>query len=293
MTLRPRLVLLLACPTLLLACSGNGGEFLYTGRTDVEPVTLSAQASGVIDELTVNEGDAVRQGQLLGRINADRLEAQKRQQEAQAEELRVRRTAAEAQIRQAQAQLDFSRETLTKTEKLLAEGGATRQRRDELSNQVTVQQESLAALRSNYRLIEAQERGLRAGMDLTEIAIRDARIVSPVDGVVLERFHQPGELAAVGTPLLELADLSVMTVEIYLPLADLASISLGQQAAVSVDGLPQTLTGTVKWISSESEFTPKTILTRETRSTLVYGVKIRVPNPDGALKVGMPVGVKL
>jgi HlyD family secretion protein len=293
MTLRPRLVLLLACPTLLLACSGNGGEFLYTGRTDVEPVTLSAQASGVIDELTVDEGDAVRQGQLLGRINADRLEAQKRQQEAQAEELRVRRTAAEAQIRQAQAQLDFSRETLTKTEKLLAEGGATRQRRDELSNQVTVQQESLAALRSNYRLIEAQERGLRAGMDLTEIAIRDARIVSPVDGVVLERFHQPGELAAVGTPLLELADLSVMTVEIYLPLADLASISLGQQAAVSVDGLPQTLTGTVKWISSESEFTPKTILTRETRSTLVYGVKIRVPNPDGALKVGMPVGVKL
>jgi HlyD family secretion protein len=130
-------------------------------------------------------------------------------------------------------------------------------------------------------------------MDLTEIAILDARIVSPVDGVVLERFHQPGELAAVGTPLLELADLSVMTVEIYLPLADLASISLGQQAAVSVDGLPQTLTGTVKWISSESEFTPKTILTRETRSTLVYGVKIRVPNPDGALKVGMPVGVKL
>jgi len=293
MTLKPRLALLLACSVFPFACSGNGGEFAYTGRTDVEPITLSAQASGVIDELTVSEGDTVGQGQLIGRINTDRLEAQRRQQEAQAEELEVRRAAAEAQIRQAQAQLDFSRETLARTEKLLAEGGATRQRRDELSNQVTVQQESLSALRSNHRLIEAQERELRAGMDLTDIAIRDARVISPIDGVVLDRFHQPGELAAIGTPLLELADLSVMTVEIYVPLAALTTITLGQQAQLSADGLQQALDGRVSWISSESEFTPKTILTRETRSTLVYGVKIRVPNPDGVLKVGMPVSVRL
>lgn len=289
------------------SCSGNSNHFAYTGRMDVNPITISSQASGVIDSLNVAEGDPVKKGQVLGQINTDRLVAQRKQQEAQLTELDVRRSAAQAQITQAkaqiaqaQAQLHLAQETLEKTEKVLAQGGATQQRRDELSTQVQVDRANLAAgnanlaaLQSNYKLIAAQENELRAGMDITDISIRDAVITSPINGVILNKFHYAGELAAVGTPLLELADLSEMTVEIYVPLSKLGQVTIGKHATITVDGESKQLSGTVYWISSEAEFTPKTILTQETRTTLVYGVKIRVPNPNGILKIGMPVDVQL
>jgi HlyD family secretion protein len=278
---------------LAASCSGNGKPFVYSGRTDVDTVTVSSQASGIIESLEVEEGDTVARKGLLGQIATDRLEAQRRQQEAQLAGLDVRLSAAQAQIDQARVQLDFTRETLEKTEKVLAQGGATQQRRDELATQVKVYAATLASLKSNYKVIEAQKDELRAGMAITDMAIRDARIVSPIDGVVLNKFHTAGELAAVGTPLLEIADLSTMNVGIYIPLEKLGSVSLGDPAVVTASGVEGQLRGTVAWISSIAEFTPKTILTEETRTTLVYEVKIRVSNPGGVLKIGVPVDVRL
>jgi HlyD family secretion protein len=278
---------------LVVSCSGNGKTFAYTGRMDVDTITISSQASGQIDSLSVSEGDTVRKAEVLGKINTDRLEAQKKQQLARLDEFDVRRGSAQAQINQAQAQLKLAEETLRKTEKVLAQGGATRQQRDELSTKVEVDQANLAVLQSNYKLIAAQEQELRAGVDVTDIAIRDATVVSPVSGTVLDKFHFAGELATTGTPLLEVADLSQLTVEIYVPLDKLGSITIGGKAEITAEGVKKSLAGKIYWISSQAEFTPKTILTRETRTTLVYGVKIHVPNTDGALKIGMPVDVRL
>ena len=284
---------LLLSALLFVSCSANGKQFAYTGQLDVDPITISSQTTGLIESLPVREGDRVQKGETIGQINTDRLVAQRQQQVAQLAELDVKRGAAQAQITQAEAQLSLATQTLSKTEKVLAQGGATRQQRDELSTQVLVDQANLVALHSNFKLVAAQEDELRAGMDLTDIAIRDARVLSPLNGVVLNKYHFAGELATVGTPLVELADLSVMTVEIYLPLARLSSIKAGEPVSITVPGDSKPRTGTIYWISSESEFTPKTILTQETRTTLVYGVKIRVSNSDGALKIGMPVDVRL
>ena len=291
---------------LLLSCADNERQFAYTGRADVEAILLSSQSAGIIDSLPVSEGQAVRQGQVLARINTERPRAQAQGQAAQLAQLGLRRGTAEAQLEQAQAQvqqaearLELARETLARTERLLAEGGATRQRRDELATQLTVEQANLSALASNqkalessYKLIGAQEQELRAGMLLTEIGIRDAELRSPIDGTVLNLFRHEGELAAVGSPLLEVADLSTLRIEVYVPLAMLGSLRLGAEARVSGEGLPGILKGTVSWIASEAEFTPKTILTQETRTTLVYRVRVLVPNPERALKVGMPVDVR-
>ncbi len=273
------------------ACAGKAGQFAYTGRMDADTVTISAQASGVIESLSVKEGDELRKGEALGRIDTDRLVAQRQQQEAQVGELEARRGAAEAQIQQAEAQLALTRDTLGKTEKLLAEGGATQQRRDELATELQVGEKNLASLRANIAVIAAQEEGLRASIRVTDISISDAVIVSPLNGTVLDKFHYEGELAAIGTPLFEAADLSELTVEVYVPLDKLGAVALGNKAAVKADGVKEPMTGTVSWVASEAEFTPKTILTQETRTTLVYGVKIRVPNAAGVLKIGMPVDV--
>jgi HlyD family secretion protein len=286
------LAILAACLTLLASCAGPNERAVYTGRMDADTITLSAQGSGTIDSLTVREGDSVQKGRLLCSLNTDRLEAQRRQQEAQLAELAVRRSVAEFQIRQARVQLDFTRETLAKTETLLKEGGATQQRRDELSSQADAGQANLEALKSNVALIAAQAEQIHAAIALTDIQIRDAKIQSPIDGVVLNTYRLAGEFAGPGTALLQVADLSSLTVEIYVPLKDLASITIGQKCVISMDGEKKKFSGVVGWISSEAEFTPKTILTRETRTTLVYGVKIRVPNPDGFLKIGIPVDVR-
>lgn len=292
---RPGLSPLLASlfAVVLASCSGNGHQFSYTGQAEVDSIVISSQSSGLIDAVNVREGDRIHKGEVLARVNTDRLLAQQKQQEAQLAELGVRHSAARAQIVQAQARLKLAEETLRKTERLLASGGVTRQRRDELATEVEADTANLSALRANERLVTAQANELRAGMELTTLSIRDARITSPIDGVVLSKFHRAGELAGVGTPLFEIANLSVMSVEIYVPLAKLSAVKIGEKAAVSVEGVEAPMPGTVYWISSEAEFTPKTILTQETKTTLVYGVKLHVANPHGTLKIGTPVAVRL
>jgi HlyD family secretion protein len=285
--------IILATVALGLAACGKNGQFAYTGRMDVdETVTISAQAADVIESLPVKEGDTIRKGETLGRINGDRLTVQRQQEQAQLTEFGARKGAAEAQIQQAEAQLAFTRDTLDKTDKVVADGGATQQRRNELATELRAGEDNLASLQASVKAIAAQEEELRASMRASDIAIRDAHIVSPLDGVVLNKFHFQGDLATIGTPLLEAADLSVMTVKIYVPLDRLGAVVLGKEAMVTVDGVQKSIEGTVSWVASEAEFTPKTILTEETRTTLVYGVKVRVSNPDGILKIGMPVEVR-
>jgi HlyD family secretion protein len=287
-------ILIIPAIFLLAACSGNNNASrIYNGRVDTDIVRLSAQVNGIIDTLMVEEGEAVQKGQVLAVINSDRIRAQLRQQEAQLDELNVNLNTLNAQIRQVESQFKFTRDTFEKTKVMVSEGAATEQKRDELSTQVDVLQAQSDALRSNFQIIASKKAQLAAGMDLTRIALRDSRILSPLNGVVINKLLNENELAAAGRVVLELADLSVMEVIMYAPHEDLNRVKIGSEAKIRIDGMTETMTGKVKWISSESEFTPKTILTEETRTTLVYAVKLTVPNPNGILKIGMPVDVEI
>jgi HlyD family secretion protein len=277
----------------LLACSGGDVASTYIGQLEAETVVVSAKSAGELLHISGREGEEVKKGQSLGQIDTESLEIQRQQQVARIEELEHRKQTALLQIDQAQVQLNYSKDTLEKTEKLLSQGGATEQSRDELATTVKVGQANLEILRSNYQLILAQQEELQAGLELSDLAIRNASVLSPMDGTILNRFHREGELVSTGTPLFELADLTVMDLYIYLPLSKLPNVKIGQDVQVIVTGVNDSYTGTVVWIASEAEFTPKTILTRETRDTLVYEVKIRVHNPLGELKIGMPVDVIL
>ncbi|WP_020610867.1 HlyD family secretion protein [Sediminispirochaeta bajacaliforniensis] len=287
-------ILAVLLPLMLIAGCGNGNEEQsFSGQTDSDTIVLSSQSAGIITSVLVDEGTSVEKGDLLAEIDTERLELQRQQQAAQLDGIEARIQAALSQIDQAKKELSLSEETLAKTEKLLPQGGATQQRRDELATQVGVGRSKIRGLEANYDLLQAQKKELLAGMKLTDIAIRDSSISAPIDGVVLNRFHEAGELAATGTPLFELADLSSLTVKIYVPLAQLPALRIGSEVSIMVTGSEERLTGKVEQIADESEFTPKTILTKETRETLVYEVKISVPNPGGLLKIGMPVDVYL
>ncbi len=284
--------LLWGAAVLLLSCSGNGEGDVYMGRLEAEKTVISARIAGELKELNVREGDLVTKGQILGRVDTESLEIQRIQQDARIKELKKQQQIALYRIDQAQVQQKLTRDTLAKTQNLLASGGATEQKRDELDVQVRVGETNLQILQTQYELLLVQELELRAGQDLLTLSIRKASLEAPAEGTVLNRYHQPGELVALGTPLLETADLTALDLFIYLPLRVLPRVKIGQTVSVSVTGEEAPREGTLVWIASEGEFTPKTILTDETKDTLVYEVKIRVENGGGELKIGMPADVQ-
>jgi HlyD family secretion protein len=183
----------------------------------------------------------------------------------------VNKDRLQAQYEQVVADLRFAQATLRKYQQLITEGAISQQQYDELAARVDV---------------------LRAQAKNIKIQLKDAAIVSPLTGTILTVYAREGEYVQPGSPILDLADLSVMEVRVYVPLSKLPAVKIGQLASVYVDGLNKILSGKVSWIASEAEFTPKTILTPETRTTLVYAVKVRIPNQAGILKIGMPVDVR-
>ena len=178
---------------------------------------------------------------------------------------------AQTQYAQVLADLHFAQATLRKYAKFLRAGVIPQQQYDELAARVEV----LSAQATNIK-----------------IQLRDAGIVAPQNGTILTVYARQGEYVQPGSPILDLADLSIMTVRVYVPLHKLAMIKINQEVHVYVDGVVKPLYGKVAWVSAEAEFTPKTILTPETRTTLVYAVKVRIANPQGLLKIGMPVDVR-
>jgi len=139
------------------------------------------------------------------------------------------------------------------------------------------------------KIKDAELRQARAALELARLRLSYATLISPVGGLVLARSANPGELAAVGTTIITLGDLDHVWFEGYLPERDLGKVSYGQKAAISIDGAPgKEYSGVISFISPKAEFTPKTVETYRERVTMVYRVRIKVPNPQRGLKVGMP-----
>ncbi len=286
--------ILLAGLWLVNGCnSQKNTPFAYNGQLDATVVRLAAKTTGTIDSITVDEGQAVKKGQLLVKIDARKTALQLKGQLAQLDEIKTELAALRAKVQQVQSQWEFTNRTFKKTEAMYAQGAATEQQRDELATKVRILRAQLKELRSNRQKIESKARQLQAAIEVNRLRLKDCEIRSPLDGTVLNRFAEVGEWAMPGKELLEVADLRHLEATIYVPLPQLNRIKLGHSAHVHVDGLEQSFPARVKWISSEAEFTPKTILTKETRTTLVYAVKLDVDNPDGLLKIGMPVEVTL
>jgi RND family efflux transporter MFP subunit len=129
----------------------------------------------------------------------------------------------------------------------------------------------------------------RAALDTAQIQFDNAVIKAPISGVILVKAIEPGELATIGTPIVTMADLSVVKLTVYLAEQNVGKVSLGEAVDVTVDSYPnQKFIGKITYISDQAEFTPKSIQTKEERTTQVFGIKIEIRNPDMKLKPGMP-----
>jgi len=183
-------------------------------------------------------------------------------------------------------------------QRLLAANAANQKQLDDIDSQIDVLQRQLSAqkstLQKNSENISAQSSTLEIQIAQLDDQLEKTRIVSPITGTVLNRYAEAGELATMGTPLFKIADTRIMYLRAYVTNDQLVQIRLNDDVTVRIDdgeGSMKVYTGTISWISDKSEFTPKTIQTKNERANLVYAIKIAVKN-DGFLKIGMYGEVK-
>jgi len=283
-------IILLTAWILVFGCGKTRHSDLWgSGILEATEVVVSSQSNGPILEIRCDEGDFVRKGDVIALIDTSDLVLQRAGLMAQREEIDAKAKGIRLTAARAQQELDLARLTADRTEALFDQGSATQQVRDEAATKKAAAELSLEEIRNGMNELEARRRNLDNALDQLQKKIEDSIILAPSSGAVIIRSREPGELVRYGEAILTLADLDTMWIKVYLKEEVLNQVGLHARANIRVDAIGDSaLVGAVTWIASEAEFTPKNVETRESRTGLVYAVKIEVPNPNGVLKIGMP-----
>ena len=301
--------------TEVVVSSEVGGQ-LTAFTVDEGQVLTAGQAAGSVDptQLTLQRGQAVAQREsAVSRVGE--VDRQVEVLDAQRDALQAQHDAAVAQRGALQAQLEIARRNHERTQRLFSQQAATSQQLDQAerddrvlqdqvkaqdgqiqaqARQVAAQTAQIAAARQQQQTARTQVSAAGAQVAQLDDRIKRSTITNPSAGTVLVTYARQGEVVQAGQPLYKVADMGTVDVRAYVSEPQLADVKVGTQARVTLDSGDgrQTLNGTVSWVSTQAEFTPTPIQTRDERADLVYAVKIRVANQNGMLKIGMPVDVE-
>ncbi len=289
----------LAGAALMMTACGNGEkEYDATGTFEATETTVFAEQSGALLTFNVNEGDELALGRVVGLIDTTQTWLKIQQLGATKEVYQSQKPDMERQIAATRQQLAKAQQDEQRYKELVADGAAPSKMLDDATSQVKVLQRQLDAqissLSTSTRALDKQTDATDMQVSQLRDMLRKCHIVIPAKGTVLEKYVERGEFVAIGKPLFKIADTEDMFMRAYVTSAQLKNIKLGQKVKVFADyggNQKKEYDGTISWISSRSEFTPKTILTDDERADLVYAVKVAVKN-DGFVKIGMYGEVK-
>lgn len=287
------IITLIILTLIILSCGDNENVYEYTGIVEGVSVKVPALTGGKIISMIISEGQFVEKGQLIAVIDTLELELNKMQVNASLEELAVQTQIAKTNLSRTTNDYEYLNDKYERTKKLYNGNSIPKQTLDDVENRFETVESALVSAKQNLKSIDAKRKQLDAQLNLMQKKINDAKIISPFSGYITSKYFEAGEAIGPLNPVVEIINTKKMETDIYVSETQLPEIQLGQEVTVNIDGTDQDLTGRIDWISPESEFTPKTILTPETRTSLVYAVKIAIDNPDGILKHGMPVVVEL
>jgi HlyD family secretion protein len=283
---------LMALMLLFVACGNKRNIPEGSGLIETTEVTFSPQSSGQLMAIYFDEGQDVRPGDTLALIDTATVMLKLRQAQASGNAAESRLRLSGISIRQTTNSLELAKKEFNRIEQLIKSGSANQQQYDQAQN--TFRQSQLAKEQSEttQRTVQSDLDNANAQIALLQKQVSDCFPLSPVGGTVVDKYFEAGELVAAGRPLVKISRLDTVWVKIYLPPTDLTRIKLGQHASVDPeDGHSKALDGVITWISSEAEFTPKNVQTKEARAGLLYAVKATIANPNQILKIGMPVMV--
>ena len=292
-------IIYIAVVILAVSSCGKKSAFDAQGTFEATEVVVSSEATGRILSFEIEEGMPVKAGIVVGIIDSLQLHLQNKQLSAQLSALLDSRPDIKAQVAALREQIAKQNSELKRVENMLNDGAATQKQYDDIETQIRILDSQLFAtlstLDKNTSTINSNAEALEAQIAALADRIVKCRIASPVDGTVLVKYAEAGELAAIGKPLMKIADLDNMYLRAYFTSNQLSNLELGNEVTVTADfggDERYDYVGRITWISPESEFTPKSIQTKDSRANLVYAVKIAVKN-DGRLKIGLSGNVTL
>ena len=286
-----RFFLIITAGWLFAGCE-NDSRYDASGVFEATEVIVSSEGNGKILLLHVEEGQQLDADQQVGQIDTVQLFLKKEQLLYTAKSLQNRKQDVHTQIAALTEQLATARREQARVQRLLANDAANRKQLDDASAQVAVLEKQIAAqtsvLEKGNSAVWADNSSLDVQIAQIEDMLCKSRIVSPIAGTVIAKYTQQGEVTVAGKPIFKIADLENMILRIYITSEQLTQLQLGQEISIFADFGKErkTYRGTIHWISSKAEFTPKSIQVKDDRDNLVYAVKVAVKN-DGYLKIGM------
>jgi HlyD family secretion protein len=273
----------------LAACNNTDDKADGYGNFEATEITISAEANGKIEFLNLEEGTVLQPNTQIGLIDTLQLYLNKQQLLASKNTVFSKSKNVLSQNTILQEQLKTTLIEQKRVQNMFAENAATRRQVDEVEGKANVLKEQIKSVATQNAPILNEAKSIAIQIEKIEDQIEKSKITNPVKGTVLAKYAEPNEITAFGKPLYKIADLSEMTLRVYISETQLPKIKVGQKVTVKIDteNEMKSYPGTISWISSSAEFTPKIVQTKEERVNLVYAVKVNVTN-EGALKIGMP-----
>lgn len=294
-----KMIVLAGAAILLTACGNRGKEYDATGTFEATETTVYAEQNGALLSFDIREGDDVAAGAEVGLIDTTQTWLKMQQLIVTREVFQSQKPDLERQVAATRQQVAKAKQEQQRYKELVADGAAPSKMLDDATNQVQVLQRQLeaqiSALSKSTRSLDRQMAATDVQVNQLQDQLQKCHIVTPTAGTVLEKYVERGEFVAIGKPLFKVADTRQMFMRAYFTSSQLMDIKVGQPVTVYADfgdGQKRDYEGTITWISSRSEFTPKTILTDDERADLVYAVKVAFQN-DGYVKIGMYGEVRL
>jgi HlyD family secretion protein len=280
---------------LAAACRGDAAPDAY-GNFEATEVVVAAQMAGPITEFTVTEGARVERGAITVTIDTTAFVLERQQLTAQRAAVVSRRAELTEQVHVLDVQREIAARVYERTRRLHDQQAATTQQLDQAERDHRTLLAQLDGVRASQRSVGLEADAVEARVAQARDRVSRATVINPITGTVLATYARQGEVVGAGQPLYKVAALDTLELRAYVSGAQLASVKLGQVVDVTIDRDARellTVKGTVSWVASQGEFTPTPVQTRDERTDLVYAIKVRVPNPDGVLKIGMPADVSL
>jgi HlyD family secretion protein len=272
------------------ACNNNGKKADAYGNFEATEIIISSEANGKIISSKLENGISLTAGEQVALVDTFNLHFKYRQLQAAKKEIHVNTRDVLSQIDVLNEQKNSLLVEQKRIENLIADSAATIRQYDDITGRIKVIDRQMDAVRVKNLAVLTKLETIDAQIDEISYELEKCKIISPISGIVLQKYIEPFELAVKGKALFKLANLDQLELKAYIDGIQLTKVAIGQKVRVFVDQSKEEdkeMEGIISWISPSAEFTPKIIQTKDERVKLVYAIKVLVKN-DGSLKIGMP-----
>ena len=284
-----KIIVLILIITGVISCNTNNEKADGYGNFEATEITVSSEANGKIELLNLEEGDLIEFQKQVGLVDTLQLYLSKQQLIASKTTVSSKSMNVLSQKNVLIAQLKTTEIEKNRIHNMFSENAATKRQVDEIDGKVKVIEEQIKSVGTQNAPIISDLKSIDVQIQKIDDQLQKCKIINPIQGTVLTKYAEAGEITAFGKPLYKIANILEMTLRVFVSEKQLPQMKIGQEVFVKIDGLNEmkSYEGTISWIASQAEFTPKIIQTKEERVNLVYAVKVKVKN-DGSLKIGMP-----